>query len=321
MSTADASNPIAEAAEIYAPLARSRRGVVSRVLRHQPGAVFGVVVLAVMILIAIFASVIAPYPENEKVGEPYESPSWSHPFGLDDAGVDVFSQVIYGAQVSLMVGFAAALVTMLIGGAVGIAAGYLGGKSDTVLMRITDYFLVIPDIPLMLVVAAIWGRSLRNIILIIGVIYWTTTARLVRAQVASLRQRVFVKRARAIGASNTRVVFRHILPQVAPLLVAITVLSVAFAIFAETALAFLGLGDPSRTSWGKMIENAFQGSAITVGAWWAIVPPGVAVALVVLACTLIGRALEEALNPRLRVGHLSVRRFSLRPVPPPRDAT
>jgi peptide/nickel transport system permease protein len=204
---------------------------------------------------------------------------------------------------------------MLIGGAVGILAGYFGGKTDITLMRITDYFLVIPDVPLMIVIAAIWGRSLTNIIIIIGVIYWTGTARIIRAQVKSIRERVYVRRAQALGASNTRIIFRHVLPQVAPLLVANTVLTVAIAIFAETALAFLGLGDPSLISWGRLIENAFVSNAITVDAWWAIAPPGIAVAVVILACTLLGTSIEDALNPRLRVGHLSVRRFRLRPAP------
>jgi peptide/nickel transport system permease protein len=186
-------------------------------------------------------------------------------------------------------------------------------------MRITDYFLVIPDIPLMIIVAAIWGRSLRNIILIIGAIYWTSTARVVRAQVKSIRERGYIRRTRVIGASNTRLIMRHVLPQVAPLLVATAVLMVAYAIFAETAIAFLGLGDPSAVSWGLLIENAFSRDAVTVGAWWAIVPPGLAVAVVVVSLTMLGTAIEDALNPRLRVSHVSVRRFRLRPVPRPDD--
>ena len=170
----------------------------------------------------------------------------------------------------------------------------------------------------MIVVAAVWGRSLRNIILIIGVIYWTTTARVVRAQVKSIRERGYIRRTRVVGASNTRLILRHVLPQVAPLLVATAVIMVAYAIFAETAIAFLGLGDPSVTSWGLLIQNAFARDAISVGAWWAIVPPGVAVAIVVVSLTMMGTAIEDVLNPRLRVSHLSVRLFRMR-TPPPRE--
>ncbi len=310
--------PIEGLATVLAPPRPTRVGSVLSFFRSNPSALVGLAIIVFFVLIAILAPYIAPYGEHERAGTPYEPPSSAHWLGTDDVGEDMLTLMMFGAQVSLIVGFAAALVTMLIGGAVGVFAGYFGGRTDVALMRITDYFLVIPDIPLMLVAAAIWGRSLTNIIVIIGVIYWTTTARLMRAQTASLRERVFVRRAHAIGAGNMRIIGRHILPQVAPLLIAITVLSVAFAIFAETAIAFLGLGDPSLTSWGKLIENAFQGSAITLGAYWAIVPPGVAVALVVLACTMIGRSLEDALNPRLRAGHLSVRQFRVLPRPPSR---
>jgi peptide/nickel transport system permease protein len=181
-------------------------------------------------------------------------------------------------------------------------------------MRITDYFLVVPDVPLMIVVAAIWGPSLFHIIIVIGILLWTSTARVIRAQVKSVRERVYVKRARALGAGHTRIVVRHVLPQVAPLLIANTVLTVAVAIFDETALSFLGLGDPSRISLGKVIENAFERAAISSGAWWAIVPPGALVALIILGCSLVGGSLEDALNPRLRVAHLSARTFRLRPL-------
>jgi peptide/nickel transport system permease protein len=298
-----------------APAARRRRGQLWAIVRSQPAATAGLVVLALVVLVAVLAPVIAPYGEREKVGDSFEAPSWAHPFGLDDGGIDMLTLILYGARVSLIVGFAAAVVAMVIGGLVGLLAGYFGGKLDAILNSLTNYVYAIPDIPLILVVAAIWGRSLTNIIVIIGVIYWASTARLVRSEVKSVRERVYVKRARALGSGNRRIVLRHILPQVAPLLVALTVLQMAYAIFAETAIAFLGLGDPSLTSWGKLIENGFEANAITVGAWWALVPPGVAVVIVVLACTMLGRAIEDALNPRLRVGHLSVRRFRMRPLP------
>jgi peptide/nickel transport system permease protein len=300
--------------DIPAPQLRRPLKTTWRIVRTQPRATIGVIIVVFFVLVALTAPWLAPYGVTEKVGEVFEPPSADHPLGLDDAGVDMLSLMMWGARVSLVVGFAAALVAMLIGGTIGLVSGYFGGRTDTVLMRMTDYFLVIPDIPLMLVAAAIWGRSLTNIIIIIGVIYWTTTARLIRSQVISLRERVYVKRANAVGAGHGRILFRHILPQVVPLIVANTVLTVAIAIFAETAIAFLGLGDPTLTSWGKLIENAFSHNAITVDAWWAIVPPGIAVALVILGCTMIGQAIEDTLNPRLRVGHLSVRRFRLRPL-------
>ena len=290
------------------------RSLVRGALR-QRAVIVGLAILGVFVVIAIFAPLIAPYGEHEKVGDAFAPPSWSHPFGLDDGGVDMLSLMIYGARVSLIVGFAAAAVAMLIGGSVGLLAGYFGGRPDTGLNALSNYVYAIPDIPLILVIAAIWGRSLTNIIVIIGVIYWASVARLIRAETKSIRERVYVKRAQALGAGHTRVIVQHILPQVAPILVALTVLQMAYAIFLETYVAFLGLGDPSLTSWGKLVQNAFEANAITADAWWAIVPPGLAVVIVVLACTLVGRAVEDALNPRLRMGHLSVRRFRLRQPP------
>ena len=285
----------------------------TKVLR-QPQTIVGLAVLAFFVLIALLSLVLAPDPKAQ-VGAVFEAPSRAHPLGTDGGGAGMVELLIAGTRVSLMVGFAAAVVSALIGGTIGLLAGFFGGKLDTILMRFTDYVLVIPDVPLMIVAAALFGRSLTNIIIIIGVIYWTTTARLIRSQATSVRERVYVKRSRALGAGNTRLVSKHILPQVAPLLIANTVLLVAYAIFAETFITFLGLGDPSLISWGRLIENAFTDDALLNDAWWAIVPPGVCVACVVLACTMVGQATEDSLNPRLSVGHLSVRRFSLRPVP------
>jgi peptide/nickel transport system permease protein len=293
---------------------RSRRGLIWGTIRRRPSAIVGAIVLALIVAGAVLAPWIAPYGLHDQVGPVFGAPSWQHPLGLDDGGVDMVTLLMWGARISLIVGFAATFVSILIGGTIGLVAGYFGGRVDGVLMRLTDYFLVLPDVPLMIVVAAIWGPSLFHIVIVIGILLWTSTARVIRAQVKSVRERVYVKRARALGAGHTRVLFRHVLPQVAPLLIANTVLTIAVAVFDETALAFLGLGDPSRISLGKVIENAFQRAAISSGAWWAIVPPGVLVALLILSCSLIGQSLEDALNPRLRVAHLSARTFRLRPL-------
>jgi len=307
------SRSVEAAAGVPAPAGRVR--AIWRVARRNPQLVVGIALVGTFVLIAFLSPVLLTQDARTKVGEVFEPPSARHVLGTDGGGADMLALLIQGTQVSLIVGFAAAVVSAVIGGAVGLLSGYFGGKTDIILMRITDYVLVIPDVPLMIIVAALFGRSLVNIILIIGVIYWTTTARLIRAQVKSIRERVYVKRARATGAGNGRLIFRHVLPQVAPLLVANTVLLVALAIFAETFITFLGLGDPSVVSWGRLIENAFKDDAVLNNAWWAIIWPGVCVTVLVLACTMIGQAIEDALNPRLRVGHLSVRRFRLRALP------
>ncbi len=303
-----------EPGAVFEPEPPASRGVVRTVLTQRPSATLGAVILLLVVLGAVLAPWLAPYGLHDQVGAVFGSPSWSHPLGLDDGGIDMVTLLMWGAQISLVVGFAATVVSIAIGGTVGVLAGYFGGKVDVILMRITDYFIVIPDVPLMIVVAAIWGPSLFHIVIVIGILLWTSTARVLRAQVKSVRERVYVKRARALGAGHTRIVMRHVLPQVAPLLIANTVLTIAVAIFDETALSFLGLGDPSRVSLGKVIENAFERAAISAGAWWAIVPPGALVALIILACSLVGGALEDALNPRLRVAHLSARTFRLRPL-------
>ena len=300
-----------------APLPRSRWRL-RQLVRERPAATVGAVLLALFILMAVFAQWLMPYDPYQKVGPVFGTPSLAHPLGLDDGGYDVLSLIIQGGRISMVVGFAATLVATVLGGGIGILSGYFGGATDTVLMRMTDYFLVIPDIPLMIIIAAVWGPSLSHIILVIGLLLWTGTARIIRSQVKSVRERVYVRRARSVGASHTRIIIRHVLPQVAPLLVANTVLTIAVAIFDETALAFLGLSDPTAVTWGTMIEHAFDRTAISAGAWWAIVPPGVAVSLVIMACSLLGQAIEDATNPRLRVAHLSIRGFRILPRRPAR---
>jgi peptide/nickel transport system permease protein len=304
---------------LQADLAAGHRNWLRRVISESRQAKLGLAVLLFFLLVAIFAPWIAPYDPRQQVGPVYAPPSWPHPLGLDDGGVDMVSLLIYGGRVSLIVGFAATMVAMVIGGGIGILSGYFGGRTDQVLMRITDYFLVIPDLPLAIIVAAVWGPSLSHLIFVIALLLWTTTARIIRAQVKSVRERVYVKRTRSLGASDLRIIARHVLPQIGPLLIANTVLTVAVAIFDETALSFLGLGDPTAITWGSIIEFAFLRTAISSGAWWAVIPAGLCVALIIMACFWLGQAIEDALNPRLKVAYVSPRGFRFR-VPTGEDA-
>lgn len=280
-----------------------------RVFRHNRLGLLGLIMLAAAIVIAVFAPLIAPTDPyarvRVKVEDIYAPPSAAHPFGTDDAGKDVLSAFIYGSRVSLIVGFAASLISLFVGGAVGLIAGFYGGRLGNVLMRINDIFLVIPFLPLAIVLVALLGQSLLNIILVIGLLGWSSTARLVRSQVLSVKERQFVTRARAIGAGNLHIIWHHILPLVLPLLLANTVLIISLSILAESSLAFLGLGDPTVISWGSMLNFAFTRSAMSARAWWALVLPGLGIVWVVLACTLLGNVLEEIFNPRLKAHHLS----------------
>lgn len=291
-----------------------RGGFFLTVLRERKAAVIGLAIIAFFIVLSVVAPYISPYSATAQTCAVYAPPSAQHWLGCDDGGIDMLSELMQGGRISLVVGFAATLVAMVIGGGIGIVSGYFGGWMDVSLMRVTDYLLVIPDLVFMMVIADVWGASLFHVIMVIGILEWTSTARIIRAQVMSLRERVYVKRTRALGAGNLRILWRHILPQVGPLLIANTVLTIAIAIYLETALAFLGLEDPSVTTWGTILEHAFERTAISSGAWWAIVPDGFVIAAVIVGCFLFGQAVEDALNPRLKVAHLSLRRWRLRPL-------
>jgi peptide/nickel transport system permease protein len=293
---------------------RPRGGFLLDVLRERKAAVIGLSIIVFFIVLSLVAPYISPYSATAQTCAVYAPPSLHHWLGCDDGGIDMLSEIMQGGRISLLVGFAATLVAMVIGGGVGILSGYFGGWLDAVLMRITDYLLVIPDLVFMMVIADVWGASLFHVIMVIGILEWTTTARIIRAQVLSVRERVYIKRTKGLGASNARIIARHILPQVGPLLIANTVLTVAIAIYLETALAFLGLEDPSVTTWGTILEHAFDRTAISSGAWWAIVPDGFVIALVIVGCFLFGQAIEDALNPRLKVSYFSIRRWQLRPL-------
>jgi peptide/nickel transport system permease protein len=292
----------------------SRGGFFLGVLRERKSAVLGLGIIAFFVLLSVAAPYISPYSATAQTCAVYAPPSVHHWLGCDDGGIDMLSELMQGGRISLVVGFAATLVAIVIGGGVGIISGYFGGWSDIGLMRVTDYLLVIPDLVLALVIADVWGASLFHVIIVIGILEWTSTARIIRAQVMSLKERVYVKRAKAIGAGHARIIWRHVMPQVGPLLIANTVLTVAVAIYLETALAFLGLEDPTVTTWGTILEHAFERTAISSGAWWAIVPDGIVIAAVIVGCFLFGQAIEDALNPRLKVAHLSLRRWRPRPL-------
>jgi peptide/nickel transport system permease protein len=285
--------------------ARRRRALQGfwRVYRKSRMGMIGLGLLVAFVLLALAAPLLVS-PEDLKVGTspglPFEAPSLEFPLGTDDFGRSVLDLVLYGSRISLLVGFAATVVTMVVGTAVGITGGYYGGRVDTAMNALTNWFLVIPWIPLAIVLASILGKSLFNTVLVIGITSWAGTARLVRADTLSVKERPYVERARALGSSNWHLVSRHILPNVMPVIFANTVLTVALSILAETTLALLGLGDPSTISWGIIIFDSFDAGALSAGLWWWLIPPGVCICLVTLAFTMCGYALDEVLNPRIR---------------------
>ena len=263
----------------------------------------GLLVLVFFVLVAVCAPLLAPeegLQVTQATGGVLEPPSSEFWLGTDANGRSVLTLLIWGARISLFVGLMATLISMLIGTLIGLTSGYFGGWVGAVLFRLTEWFLVIPFLPLAIVLATVLGRSLVNIVIVIGVTSWPGTALLIRSQVLSIKERPYVERSRALGAGHRHLIGRHLLPNVVPIVFANTTLTVAVAILSETTLSFLGLGDPTRVSWGSMLDDAYSVGAITTGSWWYFVPPGVCVVLVVLSFTLVGQALEEVLNPKLR---------------------
>lgn len=284
-----------------APAASARRprtsGVFRQFLKNQ-AAILGAVILISLILVAILAPVLAPYPFRQVSLNTVASPSPTHLFGTDDLGRDTFSGIVMGARTSLTVGFVAALTSMLIGVIVGLLSGYFGGAVDETLMRITEFILVTPTFFLVLVVVTLLGPSIVNIVLVIGLFSWPRIARVVRGQVLSLKQLEYVQAVRAIGASSLRTAFRHILPNALPAVIVIGSLQVGQAILTESALSFLGLGDPLAPSWGKMLNNA---QTLLNRSLWQAFFPGLAIFLAVLSVNLVGDGLNDAFNPRMKL--------------------
>jgi len=261
---------------------------------------FGLTVLGLAVFVSIFGTLIAPYDPEASSLAVLQPPSFDHLLGTTENGADVFSQLLVGARVSVLVGFAAAFISAVLGSMVGLASGYYGGWTDRILDALENWFLVIPTLPLMIVLARLLDPSLTVLIAVIGLTSWAGTGRIVRAQVLTLRERAFVERARALGAGDLYIIRKHILPNTLPLIFANTVLIIAVAILSEAALSFLGLGDPTRISWGTMLESAFNSGAPSAGAWWYVIPPGLAITMLVLSVSLLGFLFEEFINPRLQ---------------------
>lgn len=285
---------------------RRRRAAV-RFWRQYRAHRAGLAGLAALVLFALLA-LTAPLTVGSDVasvtgapGQPLQGPSGAFPLGTDRFGRDLLGLLVWGARVSLLVGLLAAVLSVAIGAVVGITAGHFKGACATVLMRVTDWFLVMPTLVLAIALATVMSRSLGTVVLAIGVTTWPTTARLVRAQTLAVESRPYIERAKALGGGHWHVMTRHVLPNVLPLILAQTTLMVSSSILAEATLAFLGLGDPTVVSWGGLLQDARETGAVSSGDWWYLAPPGIAIAGVALAFTLCGRAVESVLNPRLGV--------------------
>ena len=257
----------------------------------------GIIVVLALCTVAIFAPWIAPYDPHERVTRPFATPSLEHLLGADDVGHDLLSVLIFGARPSLLVGLIAATVATVIGMAVGLTAGYLRGAVDTVLMRIVDVVLALPVVPLTLVIGVLAGPGLKTQIMVIAIALWAPMARELRAQVLSLRERDHIHALRAMGAPNSYVLIRHVVPAMGPLVVPQLVLAVKGAVLLEASLAFLGLGDVTSRSWGMMLSLANERGAFLTGAWlWWVVPPGALIGLTVLGFALAGGAVERTID-------------------------
>ncbi|WP_423069493.1 ABC transporter permease [Devosia sp. CN2-171] len=281
--------------------------MLSQLLRNRK-AVIGVTILAIVILVAVFAPLLTEYLPTKRVGRPHQPPSAEHLLGTTRLGYDVFTRLLYGARVSLAVGFGAGLLITVIGTVLGIIAGYKGGIVDEVISFFTNMILVIPNLPLLLVLAAFIGQASPLVIaVILGFTSWAWGVRVTRSETLSIRQRDFVKSAEMLGEPGWRIMAFEIFPNLISIVGINFIGSVIFAVISEATLEFLGLGDPNTVSWGIMLYNAQNSSALSVGAWWDILTPCLALATLGLGLALINFAIDEIANPRLRTGGMLVR--------------
>ncbi len=264
--------------------------------RRRPTVLPGLMFMLAVVLVALGADLIAPHDPFAISNVVLSPPSAAHLFGTDDLGRDVFSGVVHGARVSLLVGFVSAFVATLIGIVIGGLAGYFGGLVDDGLMRLTEVFLVVPRFFLALIVVVLLGSNIWLLVLVLSLTYWPLTARVLRAQILTIRTRDYVLAARAFGATELRILLRHVLPGALPPVITQASLQVGSAILIVAGLSFLGLGDPNVVSWGAMLNDAQQ---FIYEAWWMSVFPGLAITLTILGVNLMADALTEAWNPRL----------------------
>ena len=301
------------AAEVGQRRTTVRFELLRALVRHRSGLV-GVAILAFFTALAIVPDLLVG-PLQTAVTAPggrLEPPSAAFPLGTDELGRSMLNLTVHATRISMVIGLLATVVTVGVGAVLGIVSGFIGGRFDDVAMRIADFFLVMPTFVLALILTSlirdVLGTgskeiagirlSLLVIVVVIGITSWSSTARIIRSQTLSLRERAFVDRARVIGASSAHIMRRHILPNVMNLIIANAVLTFAGAILTETTLSFVGLGDPFQPSWGQLLEGARTNAALQLGDWWYFVPPGASVVLVVFAFTLVGNALDDILNPR-----------------------
>ena len=265
--------------------------------RRNRAAMLGLGLFVIVVIMALTAGLVAPGDPLARAADPLTPPFTNSavPLGTDQLGRDILAGIFYGARISLLIGVIATLISIAIGVLIGALAGYFGGWVDDVLMRITEAFQTIPNFVLLLTLVAIMGSKIEWITLAIGIVSWTAPARMVRAEFMSLRGREFVDAARNLGVSNSAIIFREILPNAMPPVVVYASVIMALAILLESALAFLGLGDPNYASWGNMIG---QGRAVLRTAWYCAAIPGIAIVLTVLSFSLLGEGLNDALNPR-----------------------
>jgi peptide/nickel transport system permease protein len=276
---------------------RTRWSEFWKIFRRSAPGVVGLGIVAGMVLVALTAGLIAPADPTALSRDSLQPPGSTHWMGTDDLGRDILTGVLYGTRISLLVGFLTAGASTLIGICVGGIAGYYGGKLDDLLMRLTEFFMVVPRFFLALVIVALFGASLWGLIVVLAILSWPTTARLFRAEVLRLKGQEFVLAARAMGSSDRRILVGQLLPNaLAPVIVTISI-QVAYAIILEAGLSFLGLGDPATRSWGVMLSSAQQ---FLRRAWWMATFPGLAIFLAVLGFNLIGDGVNDALNPRLK---------------------